>query len=1285
MKRFYILLLTTMLCSVFSRAQIIQVTDINPSGGSTITSPAVYNGDVYFEADDGSPAADELWVIRKDGTVEMVKDINTDPSDASPNSDPSNFTEYKGLLYFKANDGDNTMHDIELWVTDGTEANTHMVYDINPGVTKGSNPQNLFVFNNKLYFQANDGTSTEWWGYDGVSDPVKVTSLRTAGYASVNYPVIDAANARTFFQYNNENNRTELAILNADESVVTLPINPADHSYIGSQAILFNGKLIFQGDNGTDGDELWISDGTQAGTSMILDINTTAAGANSDPESFTIYNDKLYFVANPGTGQQLWITDGTAAGTMLVAEPFTGGDAAIDNLFVYGDKLWFTADDGTNGAELWVYDGNTASLFLDINTTPATGSSVNDLIESNALLFFQADDGTGKKVWVSDGSVENTLPLATAFASSDDPLNPGTGEFVTVGNYLFFTADPGDGDEFFLVDTRRVFDLISKATDINTAGTSGIASPAVYNEEVYFEADDGSPAADELWVIRKDGTVEMVKDINTDPSDASPNSDPSNFTEYKGLLYFKANDGDNTMHDIELWVTDGTEANTHMVYDINPGVTKGSNPQNLFIFNNKLYFQANDGTSTEWWGYDGVSDPVKVTSLRTAGYATVNYPVVDAANGRTFFQYNNDNNKTELAILNTDESVATLPINPADHSYIGSASILFNGKLIFQGDNGTDGDELWISDGTQAGTSMILDINTTAAGANSDPESFTIYNDKLYFVANPGTGQQLWITDGTSAGTMLVAEPFAGGDAAIENLYVYGDKLWFSATDGTNGTELWMYDGTAAVMFADINTSASGSPKGFTEVDGLMFFQADDGSGVKLWVSDGTTERTMTVAEALNTTTDPLNVNSSEFAVVGTLLYYTADNGSDEEFYVVDASLIFSYAVSVTVTDPDMNPLEGVEITLQGKTVTSDTEGKATFAYIHVGDLTYTATKELYLDATGIISLTDKDVAVSFVMDPEPSYKVNFTVTDGSNPLQGALVSFNGTQVNTDASGIAAFGGVYPATGLAYTVTASGYQDAEGSIDVVDADVNENVSLNLITYSVSFTITDGSNPIEGATVSFNGTQATTDASGTAVFDGLAPATGLTYTVSADGYNELNGTVDIIDASLDITLTLSEVAYIITFNVSDGTNPIEGATVVFNESTISTSVDGTAIFGEVKPATGLAYTVSKEGYENNSGSVDVDSDKQVDVVLLPVTGLSNSTTGQVSVYPNPSSGVIYIDNVKENSSYRILDMNGRIVVSGITGGSKISHQLDSGCYILLTDGNELQNALKIVVL
>src|SRR4029079_2350348 len=55
----------------------------------------------------------------------LLADINSD----TLNSNPSNFVNYKGALFFAANDGVNGQ---ALWRSDGTAAGTTLVKDVRP-------------------------------------------------------------------------------------------------------------------------------------------------------------------------------------------------------------------------------------------------------------------------------------------------------------------------------------------------------------------------------------------------------------------------------------------------------------------------------------------------------------------------------------------------------------------------------------------------------------------------------------------------------------------------------------------------------------------------------------------------------------------------------------------------------------------------------------------------------------------------------------------------------------------------------------------------------------------------------------------------------------------------------------------------------------------------------------------------------------------------------------------------------------------------------------------------
>ncbi len=96
-------------------------------------------------------------------------------------------------------------------------------------------------------------------------------------------------------------------------------------------------------------------------------------------------------------------------------------------------------------------------------------------------------------------------------------------------------------------------------------------------------------------------------------------------------------------------------------------------------------------------------------------------------------------------------------INPGGGASEISSTVNVNGTLFFAATNGTQGKELWKSDGTAAGTVLVKDINPGAGSA--DVANLTIMNGKLYFTANNGsTGAELWETDGMTAGTVMVKD-----------------------------------------------------------------------------------------------------------------------------------------------------------------------------------------------------------------------------------------------------------------------------------------------------------------------------------------------------------------------------------------------------------------------------------------------------------------------------------------------------------------------------------------------
>ena len=95
-----------------------------------------------------------------------------------------------------------------------------------------------------------------------------------------------------------------------------------------------------------------------------------------------------------------------------------------------------------------------------------------------------------------------------------------------------------------------------------------------------------------------------------------------------------------------------------------------------------------------------------------------------------------------------------------DSDYYGPSSLTaVGGTLFFTADDGTHGQELWKSDGTEAGHRPGQGHRPRATDDSDGPSSLTAVGGTLFFTADDGThGQELWKSDGTEAGTVLVKD-----------------------------------------------------------------------------------------------------------------------------------------------------------------------------------------------------------------------------------------------------------------------------------------------------------------------------------------------------------------------------------------------------------------------------------------------------------------------------------------------------------------------------------------------
>jgi ELWxxDGT repeat protein len=364
-------------------------------------------------------------------------------------------------------------------------------------------------------------------------------------------------------------------------------IHATGNAQVEYLARLNDTTILFSANNGVNGTELWKSDGTAAGTQMVKNINPdTPAIADSKPWQLTPFNNRIFFVpsVDPARGQELWVSDGTEEGTFLFWDIIGGhlGSSPRD-LTVANGLLFFAANNMFDGLELCVTDGLSRKEVINIAPN-SFNSSPEKLTRVGQKLFFTADDRVhGRELWVSDGTAAGTTMVRDIAPGLKD-ASPS--RLTDVNGQLFFVTEDDDGIiGLWKSDGTEAGTVLVKDLSLVYGGKASSIYLANVNGTLFFSyGEDGQGI--ELW--KSDGTpsgTTLVKDIWP----GEPGSDPRELTSFNGKLFFTAVDE----KDRELWQSDGTETGTTMVYAINPA--GASFPSFLFVNGQTLYFTANDG------------------------------------------------------------------------------------------------------------------------------------------------------------------------------------------------------------------------------------------------------------------------------------------------------------------------------------------------------------------------------------------------------------------------------------------------------------------------------------------------------------------------------------------------------------------------------------------------------------------------------------------------------------------------------------------------------------------
>ncbi|MBE9575197.1 T9SS type A sorting domain-containing protein [Flavobacterium proteolyticum] len=481
--------------------------------------------------------------------------------------------------------------------------------EVTPGAAGLQKPVGFVPLNGKLLFIATSTThGRELFAFDGTTTTLVKEIASVGTYLSSN--AFEAAiedpkefknrtgvfNGKLFFTASDDvYNQTPNSLWSTDGTNAGT-VKVFQNTFLNNIRFFkeFNGRLYFIATNPTYGQEIWSTDGTQAGTTLLKDINPGTAGSTyfQYNPNFTVFNNKLYFVANDGTtGFELYSTDGTTAGTSKVVDLdgyasttsdrngafYSGSNYLYTPMKVFNNKLYFACMPYVTTYPYGYYanytlfstDGTSAGTSLVGDLGLATGFTV-----ANDKLFVYARsraNAYNQGIWKVDTNGNVTyLHRCPGFygdtgTSDDTPFN----EMRNYNNELYFQGSIGDvngnhNDKLVLYKLNPITETLSvvlnkPSTDISYFDNSfglGFVS-IVYNNQLYFMKTNSHPSYVGLSVTdgTPAGTVNVARNSSLNSSSIQSTTAltviPKELEVYNGSMFFK---GGTTLGSTgELW------------------------------------------------------------------------------------------------------------------------------------------------------------------------------------------------------------------------------------------------------------------------------------------------------------------------------------------------------------------------------------------------------------------------------------------------------------------------------------------------------------------------------------------------------------------------------------------------------------------------------------------------------------------------------------------------------------------------------------------------------------
>ena len=403
-------------------------------------------------------------------------------------------------------------------------------------------------------------------------------------------------------------------------------IKTFDNTFFEGVRLLNNGNIIFSAKATGQREQVWMTDGTAAGTKALTSfcntslsgafkpfLNTYYEGVSADASHY--YGIVTDYCTSPAT-RKVFKTDGNT----ITYSTYTPG--------TYANPQWYGLEDsGSVGSkmymfylakEIYEYDKNSQNIQLVYgpgNPYPAANNDISliskkgtDLLlffhnsgDNNGLLKFNTTNHTVTELFNFGQFYLNKTQhtqINPRFLPPNSHLSGYQPNVINWNGFTYFFISYSDKDyknhialwksDGTTAGTMEVKDIITPSSLDLTYGVS--FTP--FNGNLYFRFSDKTRSG--IWST--DGSTAGTQNIvavNADTLYHSFYNLTSNMVELNGKLYFLATD--RSSNDMELWESDGTIAGTVKSFDFAPafmGLMDGTTVFNIiYKYNNRIYFK----------------------------------------------------------------------------------------------------------------------------------------------------------------------------------------------------------------------------------------------------------------------------------------------------------------------------------------------------------------------------------------------------------------------------------------------------------------------------------------------------------------------------------------------------------------------------------------------------------------------------------------------------------------------------------------------------------------------